>query len=262
MTLLSAGVMRVAHRTSLTVLAVAALLSGCGTKDAADPLIPGPQGRVRFVSLITDTTRGRVNALLESVPFGVNLVYGGTTPSSLPAPATAIYSPILTGTRSLVLKRTIDTTATVATFPLTIANATDYTVYGVGGAGASAITAFITSDTNTAPAVGAARVRVVHLAPTAGAVDVFVTAVGADLSLATPTLSNVAYQGGAYLPSVTAGTYQVRAVPAGTAPAARSASVSINLASIALAANSARTIVAADSNVGGAPLRFIALTDR
>ncbi len=262
MTLISAGVMRVAHRTSLAVLGFAALLTGCGTTDAVDPLIPGPQGRVRFVTLITDTTKGRVNAILEGVPFGVNLVYGGTTPSSLPSPATAIYSPILAGTRSLVLKRTADTSAIVATFPLTIANATDYTVYATGGAAASAITSFVTADTNSAPTLGAVRVRVVHASPSAGNVDVFVTAVGADLSLATPTLSNVPYKAAAYLPSVVAGTYQVRAVPAGTAAGARAAAVVINLASVALAANSARTIVAADNNIGGAPYRFIALTDR
>jgi hypothetical protein len=248
MTLLSAGALRVSHRTSLAVIAVAALLTGCGTQDAADPLIPGPQGRVRFVNLITDTTRGRVNAILESVPFGVNLTYGGTTPSSLPAPATAVYSSILAGTRSLLLRRTLDTATTVATFPLTIANATDYTVYATGGATATAVAAIITTDTNTAPALGAVRVRVVHLAPTAGNVDVFVTAVGADLALAAPTLSNV--------------PYQVRIVPAGTAPASRAASVAINLASIALPANGARTIIAADNNVGGAPYRFITLTDR
>ncbi|MBC7843898.1 MAG: DUF4397 domain-containing protein [Gemmatimonadaceae bacterium] len=262
MTLISAGVMRVAHRTSLAVLGLAALLTGCGTKDATDPLIPGPQGRVRFVTLITDTTKGRVNVLLENVAFGVNLVYGGTTPSSLPSPANAIYSPIQTGTRSLVLKRTADTTAIVATFPLTIANAADYTVYATGGAAASAITAFVTTDTNTTPALGTVRVRVVHVAPSAGNVDVFVTAVGADLSLATPVLTNVPYRGLAYLPSVAPGTYQVRAVPAGTAAGSRAANVVINLASIALPANGARTIVAADNNIGGAPYRFIVLTDR
>ena len=110
-----------------------------------------------------------------------------------------------------------------------------------------------------APCAVAGRIWSTHQA---GNVDLFVTAVGADLSLTTPTVSNVAYQGSTYLPSVAAGTYQVRAVPAGTAPAARSAAVSINLASVALAANSARTIIAADNNIGGAPLRFIALTDR
>ena len=261
MTLLTPGVMRVAYRTSLTILAAAALLAGCGTKDAMDPLIPGPQGRVRFVSLITDTTRGRVNAILEAVPFGVNLTYGGTTPSSLPAPANAIYSPVLTGGRTLVLKRTADTTATVATIPFTVATSADYTIYATGGSGATAIAPFITTDTNSAPALGQVRVRVVHLAPSAGNVDVFVTAVGADLAAATPTLANVPVRASAYL-SVPAGTYQVRVVPAGTAPASRSANVAINLASVALPANGARTIIAADNNVGGAPFRFIALVDR
>ncbi len=261
MTLLSAGVLRVAHRSSFALLGLAALLVGCGTTDATDPLIPGATGRVRFVNLITDTTRGRVNASLESLPFGVNLIYGGTTPSSLPAPANAIYSPVLTGTRSLVLRRTADTNTTVATFPLTVATSVDYTVYATGGTGASAITAFITTDTNSVPASGSVRVRVVHLAPSAGNVDVFVTAVGADLVLATPTLANVPLRASAYL-SVPAGTYQVRVVPAGTAAAARAASVAINLASVALPANSARTIIAADNNVGGAPFRFIALVDR
>jgi hypothetical protein len=56
------------------MVSLTAALAACGTTDAADPLAPtGPTGRVRFVNVITDTTRGRVNAILENVPFGVNL---------------------------------------------------------------------------------------------------------------------------------------------------------------------------------------------
>ena len=260
MTPLSAGVLRVAHRTSLAVIACAALLAGCGTKDAADPLIPSAFGRIRFVNLSVDadTTRGKVNAILESVPFGIDLAYGRSTPAFLPAPATAIYAPVLTGSRTLVLKRTADTATTVATIPLTIANGVDYTVYATG---ASPVTPVITTDTNSTPASGQVRVRVVHMAPAAGTVDVFVTAVGADLSLATPVLANVPVRASAYL-SVAAGTYQVRVVPAGTAPESRAASVAINLASVTLVAGGARTIIAAESNAGGAPFRFITLADR
>lgn len=250
-----------AHRMTLAVLTAASLLAGCGTKDATAPLLPGPQGRIRLVNLITDTTRGRVNATVSSIVLGVNLVYGTSGPSTLPTPTAMIYGPINTGARSIVMKRTIDTTATVATFPVTIETNVDYTVYATGGVGASAITSFITTDTNSIPALGSVRVRVVHLAPSAGNVDVFVTAVGADLALATPTLANVPLRASAYL-SVLAGTYQVRVVPAGTAPALRAANVAINLASAALPANGARTIIAADNNVGGAPFRFIVLTDR
>ena len=67
------------------IACLAVLVAACGTKDAADPLSPsGAQGRVRFVNVITDTTKGRVNAILEKLPFGVNLTYTQSTPASLP----------------------------------------------------------------------------------------------------------------------------------------------------------------------------------
>lgn len=249
------------RRLRVTLLALAA--AACGTTDAPDPLQPsGTTGRVRFVNVITDTTRGRVNAILEGVPFGVNLTYTLTTPATLGAPSTANYAAVLSGNRSIVLKRTADTTVTVATLAFTVAASEDRTVYAIGGAAASAITAFVTTDTNTTPAAGQARVRVVHLAPTAGAVDVFVTAPGADLSQATPTLAGVAYRGVSGYLTIAAGTYQVRVVPAGTAAGSRAANVLINVASLAIPALGNRTIVAADNNTGGAPLRAFVLTDR
>lgn len=250
-------------RSAALAAALAAAAVACGTQDADDPLSPtGPAGRVRFVNVITDTTRGRVNAILEGLPFGVNLVYTNATPPSLAAPSNAPYNPIYVGSRTLVLKRTADTATTVATLPLTVAADVDYTVYATGGAGGSAITSLVTTDTNTAPAAGQVRVRVVHLSPTAGPVDVFVTAPGANLATTTPTLANVPVRGvSAYL-SVAAGTYQVRVVPAGTPPANRAAAVAINVASLALAAGTGRTIVAADRSTGGAPLQGFVLSDR
>lgn len=264
---------RVAHRMKLhtkldtmkigMLAAVTMVAAACGTKEAADPLSPsGAQGRVRFVNVITDTTKGRVNAILEKVPFGVNLTYTQSTPATLATPSTANYSAILTGSRSLVLKRTADTNTVVATITFTVTENQDRTVYAIGGASGTPVSSFLTTDDNTLPASGQARVRVVHLSPTAGAVDIFVTAVGADLAAATPTLSNVAYQTASTYLSVAAGTYQVRVVPAGTAAAARAGAVVINVASLALAAGNGRTIVAADNNVGGAPLRAFVLTDQ
>lgn len=249
------------RRLPVALLALAAM--ACGTTDAADPLQPtGTTGRVRFVNVITDTTRGRVNAILEGVPFGVNLTYTLSTPATLPAPNTANYAAVLSGNRSLVLKRTADTAVTVATLAFTVGASEDRTVYAIGGAAGSAVTAFVTTDTNTTPAAGQVRVRVVHLAPTAGNVDVFVTTPGADLAAATPTLSGVPYRGVSGYLTVAAGTYQVRVVPAGTAAAARAANVAINVASLALPALGNRTIVAADNATGGAPLRAFVLTDR
>lgn len=246
----------------LAPLAAALVVLACGTQDAEDPLAPGAQGRVRFVNVITDTTRGRVNVLLEGVPFGVNLTYTQTTPATLAAPNTALYAAVLAGARNMVLKRTADTSVTVATLAFTQAANEDRTVYAIGGAAGAAVTAFQTVDTNSTPAAGQARVRVVHLAPTAGSVDIFVTAPGADLAAATPTLSAVPFRGVSGYLTVAAGTYQVRVVPAGTAPASRAGAVAINVASLAIPALANRTIVAADNNVGGAPLRAFVLTDR
>jgi len=252
------------HLKKLGVLAlIGAGVSACGTKDAAAPLQPsGPIGRVRLVNVITDTTRGRVNAILESLPFTVNLTYATSAPLNLGAPSTASYASVLTGSRAFVLKRTADTTVVVATLPFTVAEGQDVSVYAVGGASNSAVSAVVTIDSNPAAAGTQTRVRVVQLSPTAGAVDVFVTVPGADLATATPSVANLAYRNGSSYLLLAPGTYQVRTVPAGTAAAARTASVSINRTPPAFPGGSGWTVVLADNNIGGAPLRAFELRDR
>ena len=238
------------------------LATACGTKEAPGPLEPsGPTGRVRFVNVITDN-RGPVNAILEGVPFGVSLAYTQSAPINLAAPSTAPYAAVYAGGRTFVVKRTADTTVTVASLAFTSVANQDQTVYAVGGASGSTVTSLVTNDTNSAVATTQARIRFIQLSPTAGAIDVFITAVGADLSAATPASANLAYRSATSYVLLAPGTYQVRAVPAGTAPANRPAAVTINLASLALAGGNARSIVAADNISGGAPLRAFALTDQ
>jgi hypothetical protein len=249
-------------RATALALVLGVAVAACGTREAPGPLQPSDAtGRVRFVNLITDTARGRVNASLEGLPFGVNLTYSQSAPASLATPSTAPYAAVLAGNRSFVLKRTADTNTTVATLPFTVASGQDRSVFAVGGAGATTVTALVTTDDNTL-SEGQARVRVVQLSPTAGALDVFLTAPGADLSTATPVASAVAYQGASTYLTLAPGSYQLRAVPAGTPAASRSASVSVTIATVALTAGTVRTIVTADNNVGGAPLRGFVLADR
>jgi Domain of unknown function (DUF4397) len=104
------------------------------------------------------------------------------------------------------------------------------------------------------------------MSPTGGALDFFVTAPNADLSTATPTAANLAYHGESQYVNLAAGTYQIRAVPAGTAPALRSTSVVINFTPpttpAPFPAGTARTIVAADAAAGGSPLRAFLLPDK
>ena len=183
---------RGAQHDILVALLIAA--TACGTKDAPGPLAPqGDVARVRFVNVITDPARNPVNAILEKVPFGVNLVYTASTPASLASPSTANYDAILTGSRTLVVKRTADTTATLATITFTIAKDEDKTIYAIGGTGGGAVTSVLTTDVNTAALATEVRFRIVNMSPTLGATDVFVTAPGADLSTATPDAANLAF---------------------------------------------------------------------
>ena len=256
--------MRATNSVKLVTLCItAAIVAACATEEAPGPLEPtGPTGRVRLVNLITDATRGRVNASLEGLAFTVDLQYGQTAPANLPAPATAPYAAVYTGDRSFVLKRTADTAVTVATLNFAVSDAQDLTVYAIGGAGGSTITRFLTTDSNPAPVAGETRLRIVNGSPTAGAVDVFVTAVGADLSTATARATNLIYQGASAYFTVAPGAYQIRAVPTGTAPANRAAAVSINLATTTFTSATGRTIVLADNSTGGAPLRAVVIVDR
>ena len=238
------------------------LAAACGTKEAPTGLNGGDQGRVRFVNLITDPARNPVDAILENLPFGVNLGYTAATPPTLPAPATALYSPVLVGSRTLVVKRTADPNVTLATITFTVAKDIDQTIYATGGTGGGAVASFITTDDNTPAASNQVRMRVVNLSATAGAVDVFVTAAGADLAAATPNATNVAAQSASAYFTVAPGTYVIRFVPAGTAPASRNGAVSITIASAAYAGGTGRTIVAAENAAGaGAPRGFV-LGDR
>ncbi|MGZ3331032.1 MAG: DUF4397 domain-containing protein [Gemmatimonadaceae bacterium] len=242
------------------IAALAFVAAACGTKEAPGPLDPtGPTGRVRFVNLINDPARIPVNAILESLPFGVNLGYGGSTPSTLPSPSNATYSAILTGTRNLVLKKTADTTVIVGTNSVDIAENTDYTVYAAGGVGGAPVVFFNVIDANPVPTASQVEVRIVNYSPAAGALDVFITAPNADLSAATPIAANPGP--GSYF-VLAPGTYQVRAVPAGTLPAARSTSVVLTINNVVLAGGTGRTIVIADRAAGGAPITGFVLTDR
>ncbi len=243
--------------------AVAVAAAACSTKEAPGPLEPtSTVGRVRLVNLINDANRAVVNASLAGLVFTVNLQYAQAAPANLPAPATAPYAPVYTGSQTFILKRTADTTATVATLPFSISDGQDLSVYAIGGAAASAITSFTTIDDNTLGTSVQARVRIVNMSPTAGALDFFVTPAGADLSTATPVASALAYRAASSYFIVAPGSYLVRGVPAGTAAADRAASVVVTSAASTLSGSTVRTVVAADAAAGGLPIRLLILGDR
>src|SRR5438045_9235093 len=102
--------------------------------------------------------------------------------------------------------------------------------------------------------------------PTAGARDFFATTPSAELATASSTAANLGSHGESAYVNLAAGTYQIRAVPAGTSPAARATSVVINFTPPAtptpFPAGGGRTIVAADAATAGTPLLAFLLPDR
>jgi len=95
----------------------------------------------------------------------------------------------------------------------------------------------------------------VHGSPTAQDVDIYVTAVGADINTVDPTLANVPFGANTGFLSLDAGSYDVTVVPAGTKTAA------IGPATITIEASRVYTAIARDEVGGGAPLNLILLDD-
>jgi len=113
---------------------------------------------------------------------------------------------------------------------------------------------YVLADDNRRIAA-AAKVRIVHAAPSAGNVDIYVTAPGAGVASATPAFSNVPFHAETGYVSLPQGTYDVTVTPAGTKTAA------IGPAPITVDDGGIYTAVARDAAGGGGPFGLILMDD-
>lgn len=129
-----------------------------------------------------------------------------------------------------------------------------YTVLATGLLGQLSIT--VLADDMTAPTAGQSRLRFVHAAPAFAAVDVYVTAPGADIGPLVPTVANLArHAASAYLDRL-AGPLQVRFTTAGTKI------VVLDSGALTTTAGAVRTLLALDRNGGGQPLQLGVLAEQ
>jgi hypothetical protein len=219
------------------VLALGAV-AACSDDDAT---APEPQARLRVLHASPDAPNVDVlvdnQIVLTNVPF--------RTASS--------YLSVDAGARNLKVRVTGTNTTVIDVTP-TLAASTDYTVIARGLV--ANIGALLLTDNNTAPTAGNVKVRLVHGAPGAGNVDIYVTAPNADLNTTTPTLSSIPFLAVSDYLSVPAGNYQIRITPAGTK------TVAINTGTLTLTAGQIRTGVAVDAVGGGSPFAAVLLADR
>jgi len=220
------------------LLAATALTAACDDDD--DNTGPEGEARIRVVHASPDAPD--VDVLLDDTEVL----------SDVPYLVASEYLETSAGDHNLKVNAA-GTATTVIDADATLADGTDYTVIASGLV--AEIEPIVLVDDNSTPAAGNVRVRAIHGAPSAPAVDVYVTAPEADLDAVTPVLTNVAFGDVAPYLEVPAGDYQVRVTPAGTKL------VVIDSGALTLASGQVRTAIAVDAPGGGAPFDLLVLAD-
>ncbi|HEU5041627.1 MAG TPA: DUF4397 domain-containing protein [Gemmatimonadales bacterium] len=221
------------------LVAVGAMVTACGDDDD-NGTGPETSARVRIVHLSPDAPE--VDVLVDDVAVATDVPYRSFSD----------YLEVEAGSRNVQIRLSQDGSV-VLEDDVVVADGEDYTLL-VGNVAADLTLDDLTDD-NSPPAAGTARVRLIHGAPSAGDVDIYVTAPGDDLSLATPALTGVAYGDVSSYLDVPAGSYQVRITPTGTR------TVVIDTGTLTLASGQVRTGIAVDAEGGGAPYAALLLDD-
>ncbi|HEY7613377.1 MAG TPA: DUF4397 domain-containing protein [Gemmatimonadales bacterium] len=221
----------------MTLFLAGVLAAGCSDDDSTGP---AGEAQVRVVHASPDAPNVDV------------LVDGDQVLGDVPYLAASDYLDVPAGVRNVQVNAAGSSTSVIDE-DLDLTEGTDYTIIASGFA--ASLEPLVLTDDNAAPAAGNAKVRAIHGAPSAPAVDIYVTAPGADLGEATPVLTGVEFGDVADYVEVPAGSYQVRVTLAGTT------TVAIDSGTLTLTAGQVRTAIAVDAAGGGAPFDLLVLPD-
>ncbi len=171
------------------------------------------------------------------------------------APAANGYLSVPAGDYNFKVTATGNPGVVAIDFDAALAAGAQYSVLATGLlAGAPAIAELVLTDDNRAVATES-KVRLVHGSPAAGAVDIYVTAPGADITQLAPAFAAVPFRAETGYVSLAPGAYEVSLTPAGDN------SIVALSAPVTVSAGGVYTAVAIDAAGGGAPLGLILLDD-
>jgi hypothetical protein len=164
------------------------------------------------------------------------------------------YTPVPRGSYTFSINLSGTSTTVLTHGPVNLQGGSAYSFYALGRVGDNSLLIMGTGDDVSAPPAGMTKIRVVHGASTAPAVDLFATAPYAPLP-ATPALTAVPFPlAGPYL-MVPAGAYQARATPTGTR------TIAIDSGRLPLLGGTVRTVVALDPAAAGGGFELLVLPD-
>jgi hypothetical protein len=189
--------------------------------------------------------------IIHAVPDAptVNVFAGAAVLAGLEKVDYQVSSPWITvdeGTYAVRVEANVPSgTADVITASLTLDGEKSYNVLAVGSTTDGTIEPLVVSVDRSAVTPGNVRVQIVHAAPAAPMVDIYVTAPGDDLEIAQP-LATASFKDSTGQVEVAGGDYQIRITPAG------SKTVVFDSGTVALPAD-ADLLVAATQNTGTGP---------
>ncbi len=217
------------QRLTAAVLAVLALFA-CGDDE--------DQTRVRAVHLSPGTPA--IDVLVNGDVITSGMSYAGSTG----------YEVASSGASEIIV-RSSAAGQTLLDLTPTLDDDTDYTLIAANFT--ADIEGLLLVDDNSEPDTDKIKMRLVHAAPSAGNVDIWITSPGESLGAA--TVSNVAFGSATTYFELPDADLQVRMAPTGTT------NIFIDSGAIDLTRGEVVTVIARDAPAGGAPFSALILDD-
>lgn len=226
--------------------ALVAAAGACGDDGKGITTAPSAAS-VRLVQAVPDA--GGVDVLVDGRPIGTDIHYKQSID----------YTPLTAGSHVVAVRAT-GTSSDAFSAPIALGTGASYTIVARGRLSATGGTFGVGSDVlldDAAPATGRVSLRVLHAAPGAVPVDVFLTAPGVALGTVTPTINALSYGGGgSYANDVLAGSYELRVTRSGTTD------VLADLPALLLTPGQARTVIVVGDPTLTQPIELLSFVDR